>query len=126
VGGLVSSATDLREEAGISNPATLAVIPATAYVGSSQLDILNPGTGRADLSVVAQGGTRQNLLSGNQGISMGPQAVRTFLGDAGHDGRDGGPVDQRREAGGGEARAPVRTATRRPSTRPPSRSGSGW
>ena len=78
VGGLVSSATDLREEAGISNPATLAVIPATAYVGSSQLDILNPGTGRADLSVVAQGGTRQNLLSGNQGISMGPQAVRTF------------------------------------------------
>jgi hypothetical protein len=78
VGAVVSSATDLREEAGISSLTSLAVIPATGYVGSSQLDVLNPGTGRTDISVVGQSGTKQNLLSGNQGVSVNPLAFRTF------------------------------------------------
>jgi hypothetical protein len=77
-GGLTISSDGVRAEAAAPSPATRWVVPAGRDAGSSTLDIFNPTTRRADLSIVVQGDSRQRLVSGVNGVSFGPGEVSSF------------------------------------------------
>jgi uncharacterized protein DUF5719 len=77
-GGLEHSAAGVRAEAGLPAAGTRWVLPAAGDAGTRQLVVLNDGGSRADLSVVADGPAGQRLLSGPEGLSVGPDEVKTF------------------------------------------------
>lgn len=77
-GGLTISADGVRAEAAAPSPVARWVVPAGRDAGSSTLDIFNPTTRRADLSIVVQGDSRQRLVSGVEGLSIGPGEASSF------------------------------------------------
>jgi hypothetical protein len=81
-GGLTVSAAGLRAEAAVPSPSESWVLPAARYGIPSSLALVNPGSRRADLEIIAQGDSSQKVLSGVGAISLGPGAVRLVeLGD---------------------------------------------
>jgi hypothetical protein len=80
-GSMVVSPRGVRAEAGIPLPAKRAVIPAAGYGGGS-IEILNPGTRRAVMTVVAEGPSGPSAVAGASGSVVGPGSARTFdVGD---------------------------------------------
>jgi uncharacterized protein DUF5719 len=77
-GGLQLSPAGIRAETGVPASGTQWVIPAGADAGSRQLVVLNSGDSRVDFSVVAEGSAAQRLVSGPEGLSVGPDQVKTF------------------------------------------------
>jgi uncharacterized protein DUF5719 len=77
-GGLELSAAGVRAEAGLFAASTRWMLPAAGESGARKLVVLNDGGTRADLSVVAQGASSQRVVSGPEGLSVGPDEVRTF------------------------------------------------
>ena len=51
------------------------VLPSGGFFASSRLLVFNPGTARADLSLVSQGPNAQQLVSGPNGVSVPPQTA---------------------------------------------------
>lgn len=86
-GGLTVSTAGVRGEAGLPLAAPRWMLPAGADAGARRLVVLNRGSSRADLLVVAHGPKGQRLVSGAEGLSVGADGVRTFeparLKDAG-------------------------------------------
>jgi len=68
----------LRAEAGESSQGGRWFVPGTDRGDSSVLTVLNPDGGRADVTVIRQGPTIQEVLSGNEGVSVAPQSVLSF------------------------------------------------
>jgi hypothetical protein len=86
-GGLTISPDGLRAEAGIPSPAVRWVLPGARYRTPSTLALLNPGSQRADVEVIAQSASSQKLVTGLDPVSLGPGEVKAFglggLADAG-------------------------------------------
>ncbi len=78
VGGLTVSSDGVRAEAAAPSSAVRWVIPAGRDAGSSTLDIFNPTNRRSDLSIVVQGDSRQRLVSGVEGLSIGAGQVSSL------------------------------------------------
>lgn len=76
-GGMAVTPDGLRAELGAGTPESRLVLPAAAYEGSGELALVNLGDERSNLAVVAQGEGGQELVSGVEGISVGPDTVRT-------------------------------------------------
>ena len=87
VGGTVLTRSSMMAEAGVPAPATRWVIPAGGAASDVRLVAFNPGSVRADLSVVSQGPAGQLVGSGTEGLSVPPGGVQSFalraLPDAG-------------------------------------------
>jgi len=78
VGGMVVAANELREEAGTAGVATRWVLPAGGTSAPGRLLVLNPGSARTDLTVVAQSSTAQQVVSGVSGLSVPAGGVQSF------------------------------------------------
>ncbi len=76
-GGVALSARGLRLEGG-AVLSRVTDIPAGGYAGTAELILANPGTTRADLSVIGSGRTGQRVVSGPDGISLAAGEVRTI------------------------------------------------
>jgi hypothetical protein len=77
-GGLETSAAGIRAEVAIPAAQTSWIVPAGGDSGTRQLVVLNNGDSRADLSAVAEGPSAQRLVSGPEGLTVGPGEVKTF------------------------------------------------
>jgi uncharacterized protein DUF5719 len=77
-GSLATTPTGVRAEAGIALPGDRAILPASGYLGASQVAAMDPGRRRADLAPLAQSDTTQQPIVGPEGISLPPGGVRTF------------------------------------------------
>jgi len=84
-GGLVDSDSGLRAETAARTVSTEWVLPAARYTIPSTLTLMNPGSRRADLTILAQSGTSQRVLSGVGGVSLPGQSIRALALDAGRD-----------------------------------------
>ncbi|TMK81939.1 MAG: hypothetical protein E6G47_01910 [Actinobacteria bacterium] len=74
-GGYVVSGRALRAAAAGAQSAQQWVLPSGGFFASSRLLVFNPGTARADLSLVSQGPNAQQLVSGPNGVSVPPQTA---------------------------------------------------
>jgi uncharacterized protein DUF5719 len=81
-GGVTSSSSSLRAEAGISSPATRWILPGTGYSGETEIALMDPDARPAEVSVVAQGAVAQRLVSGQSGLKVGGTEVKTYPVDA--------------------------------------------
>ncbi len=77
-GGYVVSGRALRAAAADGQTAQQWVLPSGGFFTASRLVVFNPGTGRADLSLVSQGPSAQQLVSGPNGASVPPQAAASI------------------------------------------------
>jgi hypothetical protein len=77
-GGYVTSGRGLRDEAALGQPATQWVVPSGGFAAASRLVVLNAGAQRADLSVLSQGASGQQLVSGPNGLSVPAGIAQTF------------------------------------------------
>ena len=77
-GSVVVSPKGVREEAGIPAPQTRWFVPAAGYAGADLLPVLDRGPSNALVSVVAQGPTGQQLVSGLTSVEIPPDTARTF------------------------------------------------
>jgi hypothetical protein len=67
---------------GVDSTAVQWVLPAATYRTPSTLALLNPGDRRADIEVVAQSASSQELVTGPDTVSLGPGQIKSFgLGD---------------------------------------------
>jgi hypothetical protein len=74
-GALVSSAESLSTEAGVPAARLRWVIPAAAYTGPARIAIMNAGTSRADLSLIAVSASAETVVSGPSGVSINAGSV---------------------------------------------------
>jgi hypothetical protein len=68
----------LRAEVGESSLERRWVVPGTDQAGSTSLAMINPGKGRADVTVIRQGPTIQEVLSTENGLSVAADSVLAF------------------------------------------------
>jgi hypothetical protein len=71
----------LRDEAGLPSLELRWVVPGTDRSQSSNLPLMNPGGVRTDVTVIRQGSTVQEVLSGEDGLSLAPGFVSTFVAE---------------------------------------------
>jgi hypothetical protein len=68
----------LRAEVGLPALDLRWVVPGTDTSESGDVPLMNPGSVRTDVTVIRQGSTVQEVLSGEQGMSLAPGFVSTF------------------------------------------------
>jgi hypothetical protein len=68
----------LRADAGVSSLNRRWIIPGSDASTSGSLIVVNPLSGRADLTVIRQGPSIQEVLSGPDGMSLGPGGVLAY------------------------------------------------
>lgn len=68
----------LRAELGLPALDLRWVIPGTDKSESGEVPLMNPGSVRTDVTVIKQGSTIQEVLSGEDGLSLAPGFVSTF------------------------------------------------
>jgi hypothetical protein len=87
VGSLAVTPGSLRSEVGLVSPERRWVVPATDRADVGDLAVMNPGAARTDVTVIRQGPSVQEVLSGQDGLSIAPGGVLTYsakdLGGAG-------------------------------------------
>jgi hypothetical protein len=81
VGRVVAAAVDgsgagLASEIAVDDAASTSNLPIAGVEAASTLAVLNPRQRRSDLSVVAQNDQRQQVVSGVEGESVGPQSAK--------------------------------------------------
>jgi len=76
-GGLGVSEGRIRAEAGIWPSGPRSVVPAGGNVGTVGLLLINTQSAPADLLVVSEGPSSQEVIAGPAGISVPPESVRT-------------------------------------------------
>jgi hypothetical protein len=86
-GSFAITTGSLRTEIGVPTLDHRWVVPGTDQSDSSDIQLMNPGSVRTDITVIRQGSTVQEVLSGEDGLSLAPGFVSTFvaerMGDAG-------------------------------------------
>ena len=68
----------LRAELGLPALELRWIVPATDKAESAEVPMMNPGSTRTDVTVIRQGSTVQEVLSGEDGLSLAPGFVSTF------------------------------------------------
>src|SRR5204863_1430816 len=68
----------LRAEVGLPALEIRWIVPATDKADSAEVRLMNPGSTRTDVTVIRQGSTVQEVLSGEDGLSLAPGFVSTF------------------------------------------------
>jgi len=81
-GGVVDSDAGLRAETAARTSSTRWILPAALYAGPTTLTLMNPGSRRADVTILAQSGSVQRVLSGVGGVSLAAQSIRALDLDA--------------------------------------------
>lgn len=77
-GSVVVSPDGVRAEAGIPVASTRWIVPASGYATPARLEVLNPGTARAVLTVVAEGPDGANTIPAATGVPIAAGSARTF------------------------------------------------
>jgi hypothetical protein len=77
-GSFASAPGGLRAEVGEPSLERRWVIPGTDQSDSGGVVMMNPGRGRADVTLIRQGASVQEVLSGEDGLSVAPGYVLTF------------------------------------------------
>jgi hypothetical protein len=77
-GSLAVTGTSLREEAGVSALGRRWTIPGADRTRSGDVTVMNPGPVRADVTVIRQGRSVQEVLSGADGLAVSPGAVLAY------------------------------------------------
>ncbi|HJP65664.1 MAG TPA: hypothetical protein VKA30_05095 [Actinomycetota bacterium] len=76
-GAVNSSSSGLASEVGVDDAASASNLP-MAGVAASTLALLNPRQRRSDVTVVAQSDREQRVVSGVEGLSIGPDSAAAF------------------------------------------------
>jgi hypothetical protein len=71
----------LRAEVGLPALELRWVVPGSDQAPSGEVPLMNPGSVRTDVTVIRQGSTVQEVLSGEDGLSLAPGFVSTFKAD---------------------------------------------
>ena len=86
-GALDLSSSGVRIAAGVPGARTAFAFPTGEHAGTREIVVFNVGSRRTDLSVLAQTSSGQNVVSGQNGVSIAGKTVRTLrfdgLGDGG-------------------------------------------
>jgi hypothetical protein len=77
-GSFATTPGGLRAEVGEPSLEQRWVVPGTDQADSGGVVVMNPGSGRADVTLIRQGASLQEVLSGEDGLSVAPGYVLTF------------------------------------------------
>jgi hypothetical protein len=77
-GSFAIAAGSLRAEVGLPSLDPRWIVPGTDKAESAEVPLMNPGSTRTDVTVIRQGSTIQEVLSGEDGLSLPPGFVSTF------------------------------------------------